>query len=259
MGDSGSASQRLKLARFFVNRGDLGPERIVFSPAQQGQMRKVLRLRDGDNVVACDGTGTAVLAALRHAGPVIWGEPLAVLPEAAPPRRAVWLYASALRGDRMAWLLQKGTEIGVRGFVLVRFAHTQPAEYAARHDRYAAIVREAAEQCERALLPAVEGPMPFTEALAHSATQDGAARFLLDEAERDVSLRVSLAALPQPGTAGDAVYLFAGPEGGLTGNERESAARAGLRAVSLGSAILRSETAALTGALLALAASGDIG
>jgi 16S rRNA (uracil1498-N3)-methyltransferase len=203
-------------------------------------------------VIVCDGSGAAYLTSLHLAGTAVWGEVIAPLPVPPPPRRVVWLYQSALRGDRFAWLLQKGTEIGVRGFVPIRFARTQPADYAARHDRYLAIVREAAEQSERALLATVAPPMPFDEALRHSASQP-ATRLLLDEAERTVPLTRALAA------AGDTVCLFVGPEGGLDETERAGARGAGLQPVGLGPAILRSETAGLVAATLALAASGDLG
>jgi 16S rRNA (uracil1498-N3)-methyltransferase len=252
MGDAGGPPDRSSLHRFFVAPGDLEAGRVAFSPAQQAQIRRVLRLREGDRVIVCDDSGAAYLTSLHLAGHTVWGEVVATLPAPPPPRRAVWLYQSALRGDRFSWLLQKGTEIGVRGFVPVRFARTQPADYAARHDRYLAIVREAAEQCERALLPTVAPPMPFEEALHRSAGQP-ASRLLLDEAERAVPLTRALA------TTGDTVCLFIGPEGGLDETERTAARAAGLQPVGLGPAILRSETAGLVAATLALAASGDLG
>jgi 16S rRNA (uracil1498-N3)-methyltransferase len=76
---------------------------------------------------------------------------------------------------------------------------------------------------------------------------------LLDEYECSASLRDALA------QAGPVVRLLIGPEGGLDGEERDLARQAGLRTVSLGSHILRSETAGLVAAALALGASGDLG
>ncbi len=209
-------------------------------------------MRSGDQVIVCDGTGDEVIAEIRYEGKDAWAVPMERRPGKVHPRRSVWLYPSALRGDRFTWLLQKVTEIGVSGVVPVLYAHTQPADYSARHDRRAAIMREAAEQSERATLPDLALPTPFAAALS----QCDPAReicLLLDETEHTCSLNTIL------GRAGTVVRLFVGPEGGLTDLERESAVSAGLIRTSLGSPILRSETAGIVGVALALAASGDLG
>jgi 16S rRNA (uracil1498-N3)-methyltransferase len=78
-------------------------------------------------------------------------------------------------------------------------------------------------------------------------------RLLLDERERSASLREAL----DPGCL--IVSVFAGPEGGLTENERSSAVAAGLVPVSLGARVLRSETAGLVASILVLGSHGDIG
>lgn len=253
MGDAGAAPDRAGLHRFFVDPSALTTGRIVFDAAQQQQLRRVLRLRDGDRVVVCPGDGTERVTVLRVAGTTVWGEPGDSYPGLGEPARDVWLYQSALRGDRFTWLLQKGTEIGVHGFVPVLFRYTQPADYRTRLERYGAVVREAAEQSGRARLPAILPAQPFAEALAASGTSPGALRLLLDERETELSLRSALSADHAT------VCLFVGPEGGLGDDERALAHAHGVQSVGLGRRILRSETAGLIGAALALAASGDLG
>jgi 16S rRNA (uracil1498-N3)-methyltransferase len=227
-------------------------ERITFEAEQSHQIRRVLRMRVGDLVIVCDGSGDQVIAEIRLDGKDAWAMPLERKPGRARPRRSVWLYPSALRGDRFTWLLQKVTEIGVAGVVPVLYTHTQPADYSARHDRHAAIMREAAEQSERATLPDLALPTEFAAALSHCDPERETC-LLLDENERIRSLNASL------GRVGTVVRLFVGPEGGLTDRERESALSAGLTQVSLGSAIMRSETAGIIAVVLALSASGDLG
>ncbi|HWE62781.1 MAG TPA: RsmE family RNA methyltransferase [Chloroflexota bacterium] len=253
MGDAGDAIERAGLHRFFVEPSALDEARVIFTTAQQQQLRRVLRLRAGDRVVVCPGDGTEAIVTLHLEGPLVWGEPRGRAAGRAEPARDVWLYQSALRGERFTWLLQKGTEIGVRGFVPVLFQHTQTANYAARADHYRAVIREAAEQCERTRLPDLLPAQPFAAALAQSAAHADATRLLLDERESTNSLR---AAVTQ---AGAPICLFVGPEGGLHEEERALAHAAGMQPVSLGRRILRSETAGLIGAALALAASGDLG
>jgi 16S rRNA (uracil1498-N3)-methyltransferase len=226
---------------------------VAFTPAQQQQIRRVLRLRPGDQVIVCPGDGSEIMVALRSDGAQVWGEPFEQHPGLPEPACAVWLYQSALRGDRFTWLLQKGTEIGVRGFVPVVFRHTQPADYDARADHFRAVIREAAEQCRRTRLPTLLPAQSYAEALGHARASCEATCLLLDEQETSVTLH---AALPQ---APSTVCLFIGPEGGLHGDERAQALAAGVRPVSLGRRVLRSETAGLIGAAITLAASGDLG
>ena len=293
--------------RFFVAAGAVTAAGVAFSAEQQQQIRRVLRLREGERVIACPGDGTELIVILRVAGQAVSGEIDAVRSGLPEPRRPVWLYQSALRGDRFTWLLQKGTEIGVAGFVPVRYRYTQVADYATKLGRYLAVVREAAEQCGRSTLPAVLPALQFEAALA--STPPGSLRLLLDEDERAASLVDALAEQHQadsnlaadesndsphpvavsgtsmpsaPGTAVPVALpfdrsrrlvdrsrrpmlqsvplcLFVGPEGGLHPDERALALAAGVAPVSLGGRVLRSETAGLVAATLALAASGDLG
>jgi len=252
MGDLSGAAPRLAAPRFFVDPVAVTAERVSLTAEQQHQIRRVLRLRAGDPIVACDGSGDEIVAALAMAGHEVWAVPVERRPGRAAPSRSVWLYQSALRGDRFSWLLQKGTEVGVAGFVPVLFQRTQGADYLGRATRYQAIVREAAEQCERATLPEVRDAQSFSVAVSACDPRRELC-LLLDERERERSLRAALA------PAISVVRLYIGPEGGLTEEERRVAQAHGLSSVSLGGAILRSETAGLAAAILALGASEDLG
>ncbi|HVC81596.1 MAG TPA: 16S rRNA (uracil(1498)-N(3))-methyltransferase [Chloroflexota bacterium] len=252
MGDPGGAAPRLAAPRFFVAPAAVAAEHVSLTEEQQHQIRRVLRLRPGDPIIACDGSGDEIVATLTMAGRDVWAVPVERRQGRAIPSRSVWLYQSALRGDRFTWLLQKGTEVGVAGFVPVLFQRTQSADYAGRALRYQAIAREAAEQSERATLPHVWDVQPFSAAVS-SCNPARELCLLLDERERHRSLRAALA------PAISVVRLFIGPEGGLTEQERQLAQLQGLLPVSLGSAILRSETAGLAAAILALGASEDLG
>jgi 16S rRNA (uracil1498-N3)-methyltransferase len=252
MGDSGGDPDRLSVPRFFVKPTAATAERVAFEADQSHQIRRVLRMRSGDPIIVCDGTGDEIRAEIRFDGKDVWAIPIERRPGRRPPSRSVWLYPSALRGDRFTWLLQKVTEIGVAGVVPVLYAHTQPADYAARQARHTAVVREAAEQSERTILPELASPTTYAEALSQCAP-DREICLLLDERERTRSLNADLT------RAGAVVRIFVGPEGGLTDRERALAVSKGLTPVSLGQAILRSETAGMVGVALALSASNDLG
>lgn len=254
MGNPPGEADLAGLHRFFVAPDAIDADRVRFIPEQAQQIRRVLRLASGERVIVCPGDGREGLAILQVAKDSVSGVVERWLPGNAEPSCAVWLYQSALRGDRFTWLLQKGTEIGVRGFVPVRFRYTQQAEYANRLDRYRAVVREAAEQCGRSMLPAVPAAQGYTDALGAKTEAPSALRLLLDERERTCSLREAITGAG----ALRIVHLFVGPEGGLHPDEREQARAHGLQTVSLGRRILRSETAGVVAATLVLAAAGDL-
>lgn len=249
MGDTGGRPDGSSYPRFFVAPSAIAEDRITFTSAQQHQLRSVLRQKDGMRVVVCDGSGREIVCELASVRGSFYAMALDYRAGLREPACRVSLFQSALRGDRFTWLLQKGTEIGVSRFVPTIFARTQPSDYAHRMDRYQAIVREAAEQSERPVLPLIQPPTTFSQSLKLS---DGL-RLLLDEHARQTSLRESLAA----GSADVSIYV--GPEGGIVDAERAEAIAAGIVCVSLGARILRSETAGLVAATIVLAWSNDLG
>jgi 16S rRNA (uracil1498-N3)-methyltransferase len=159
------------------------------------------------------------------------------IPAAAAPR--VILLLAVFKFDRMEWAIEKCTELGVSQIVPV-IAHRTDAHLACaatkRVDRWRKIVLQSAEQSRRNIPPEIDVPITLTQALLLA----GAARIVLSEAEREIQLRDAVAAH----TEGD-VALAIGPEGGWTEGERHIFAKAGWISASLGSTILRSETAAI--------------
>ena len=233
--------------RFFVPAGTLRARNITLSGGLARRLARVLRLRRGDRVVLTEGgerefevelTGVSANAVTG----VVIGDRLSP-PE---PSIAVVLYQSLIRPNRFDIALEKGTELGVARFVPVINARSQIDEASrGRTERWQRLVVEAAEQCGRGRLPAIDPPLPFGEALA------SAPGLLLVpyEAERANRLADYLRALPQrPQT----VSLFIGPEGGYTGEEITLARGAGAVLVTLGRQVLRSETAGVVAAAIVL-------
>ena len=137
-------------------------------------------------------------------------------------------------------MLEKATELGVERVVPVEAGRSERGlEQAAakRMARWNRIVREASEQSRRAHLPEIAAPVNLAGALKIEAAH----RYVLEEAEAP---RV-LPTLPALRQSGDLVAVLVGPEGGWTDREREQIASSNWRPVSLGSQILRAETAAI--------------
>jgi 16S rRNA (uracil1498-N3)-methyltransferase len=253
MGDARSQTGHHAFSRFFVSPAAVTSDRVTFTKAQQHQIKRVLRLSEGVQVLVFDGSGDEIRAELHFSTTEVWASPLERRQGRPEPTCRVRLYQSALRGDRFSWLLQKGTEIGISVFVPVLFARTQHADYSGRLDRYTAVVQEAAEQCERSRLPVIAPVSPFPDLLQERPDMAPCQRLLLDERERSESLLDAVTSDCLD------VGIFVGPEGGLTEAERSKAVAAGVTPVLLGSRVLRSETAGLIAAALVLGAHGDLG
>ena len=167
-------------------------------------------------------------------------------PVAADPSLPVTLVLSVFKFDRMEWALEKATELGVATLAPVVAQRTekhlaQSAEK--RVERWRRIVHEAAQQSRRSDRPVVEAPVKLA---SRAQLPAAAVRIVLAEQERATTLRQALMEVIE--ASGDqlpALEIAVGPEGGWTATEVELFTANGWRAVSLGTRILRAETAAI--------------
>ena len=195
-------------------------------------LRRVLRLRDGDVVTVTDGAGR--WRPCRLIGDAF--EPTAEVSVVDAPVAPVTVAVAPPKGDRLEWLVQKCTEVGVDHIVVVaaeRSVVRWDGERAARHvDRLRRVAAEAAMQSRRVWLPTVLGPMPAAEVLPGAVAAEPGGR---------------------PLSPSDTVVAI-GPEGGWSPAELALAADT----VSLGDTILRVETAAVVAATLLCSARAAI-
>ena len=227
------------------------PRLFVDQPLSQGlsvavdgsYLAAVLRLGPGDKVKLFDDRSGEWLAEISETGKkrVI----LAVL-ERLRERESVpdlWLAFAPVKRGRIDWLVEKATELGIARLVPVLTQRTIVDRL--NLDRLRAHAIEAAEQCERTALPALDQPRKLF-ALLDSWPPERALYFA-DEGGGE-------AFAPTPGPAA----ILIGPEGGFTDDERSTIrALAQARPVSLGPRILRADTAALAAISLWMAAAGD--
>ena len=245
------------MPRVFVPSEAVGAESVRFDAAEAHHLRRVLRLRPGAVVEATDGTGrlyTIRLVALDAEGG--WG---AIEARAEPDREspcAITLAQAILKGDRMSWLIQKATELGVARIVPMETARVvaRPATgTAARHTRWERIAREAVKQCGRVVVPAIDRPRGFMDVAREVASEHDVAWILWEGGGRPLAGAAAETASPAR------VLLLIGPEGGFTPEEVVLAEGAGARLVSLGPRVLRAESAGLTAVALCQFLFGDLG
>jgi len=199
----------------------------VPEPDDAHHLFRVLRLRDGEVVTVSDGLGgwrcTEVAGtALRPTGEEV---------REAQAKQCT-IAAAIPKGDRLEWMVQKLTEIGVSRIVLVHCARSVvrwPAERAERQlQRLGRVAREAAAQSRRTWLPVLEGPLAF-------ATVAGIPGAVLADPDGEPLVEASVVVI--------------GPEGGFTDEELG----VGPAKVRLADTVLRVETAALLAAARVLA------
>ncbi len=165
----------------------------------------------------------------------------------------VTLLLAIFKFDRMEWAIEKCTELGVARIVPVIAQRTDrhlSVAAAKRLERWRRIAREAAEQSRRLAPPEIAPPMKLKNALSAA----GDLRIVLAETEQGTMLKEALRQKPQA----PVTVLAVGPEGGWTQDELHLFASAGWILASLGSTILRAETAAIAGMAIVIAERDEV-
>ena len=216
---------------------------------------QVLRLQPGDSLTLFDGQGgqwqATVLTMGRSRVQVRVDAHQALEREAA---RLVWLAVGMPANERMDWLVEKATEIGVAGIVPLHTAHgvlrLQGERAQKKQTHWQAVAQAACEQCGRNRLPEVLPVQDIARWLAAPVPAGMAAEPLtcvLSLADGTRPLAEVLAGV----APGRPVLFLSGAEGGLAPAEDAQARAAGFVPVTLGPRILRAETAALAALTLA--------
>ncbi len=229
-------------ARLIVPKVPGAGERVVLSPREAGHAR-ARRLARGDALVLLDGSGAeghGSVVEIDRDRVEVEIEQVFPAPKAGPEMR---LGIAGLRPERLAWVVEKATELGTRRITLLRSDRTQAFRASGElFSRLTRVAQEAAKQSQSARWPVFEGPLDLADFLAR---EDAGSRIVLDP---------SGAPLPVELPADAPVTLCVGPEGGWTAKEHEEARRTGWSICSLPAGKLRAETAVIAGLALVRAA-----
>jgi 16S rRNA (uracil1498-N3)-methyltransferase len=230
---------------------DVGPGAVVEVTGDEAHHAvAVRRLREGEQVVLTDGSGTRATGTVSSTGKRVFAVAVDVVETVERPRPTVTVVQALPKGERGELAVEVLTEVGVDRIVpwaAARSVAVWRGERATRsHAKWQATAREAAKQARRAWHPEVSALASTAEVTALVAAAD-LALVLHEEAS------TGLGALDLP--EGD-VLLVVGPEGGLTAEEVATFEAAGAHAVRLGTEVLRTSTAGLA-AVAALLARTD--
>ena len=245
--------------RFLVDSADLTGERAFIRGGELHHLLRVLRLKPGDAVSVFDGAGRGYKGQVET---LTRDEALVshLTPEdpSAEPAVSLTLLQSMPHGDRMDFIVEKATELGV-GRVIPVVSERSVLKTAGsgwgRLERFRRIAVSSAKQSGRLIVPVIDDPVRFESAVAWTPAGGNvgpAGRVVFHPGAGP------LEAILQSGRALSAVAVLIGPEGGFAPSEIEMAVGAGWGAAGIGSRILRADTAALAALTLVQKALGAL-
>ena len=245
------------MTRFFYGAHQLQDGGNVLLEGEDAHhLVRVLRSTPGDTVELCDESGSCRQAVIENItkesvscrlGEFLCGNEASV---------RFTLAFGMLKGEKNELVFQKGTELGAAGFMPFFSERTvvrPDKDKETRRQRWQKIVRAAAGQSRRNIIPGLAPPCSWQELLNQAKRFDRVVFFW--EGEGDRPLQAAL----QDIIAGHNVLLVTGPEGGFSEGEAREATAAGFQPATLGPRILRAETAALTALAVSLYQAGEMG
>lgn len=254
MGDVGlgAIDTAVSLPRFLVTPAVLsGPQAVL--TGRELQHLRARRLRVGSKLVLADGAGRqrhGVVAAMdRHRAVIQIADEQPLQRDA---RLRLTLAQAVLKSDKLDWVIEKATELGVTELVVFTSERAIGRVTGDRHARWTRLARSAAQQCQRSTLPLITGPVSFDQLVARSVE---ALRLFFWEQQPSGGMTAVYRQHPRAAS----VLAVIGPEGGFSVREAERAASTGFDLVGLAPRILRAETAAIAAVSLCQFLWGDLG
>ncbi|WP_066064074.1 16S rRNA (uracil(1498)-N(3))-methyltransferase [Neobacillus soli] len=235
------------MQRYFVKHRAID-ERFSIDEDDRHHIVKVMRMQIGDQIICVDSEGKQAVCRLAEitdtsvvADVVQWKDEVPELPI------SITIASGLPKGDKLEWIIQKGTELGAHQFLPFSAARSvvkwDEKKAAKKIERWQKIAKEAAEQSHRTLLPKVFSAVSF-KALLEKSNDFHYKLAAFEEESRNGETSVLSSTLNQM-KKGESLLLVFGPEGGLTDDEVGLLRNNGFAICGLGPRILRTETAPL--------------
>ncbi|MDR1002196.1 MAG: 16S rRNA (uracil(1498)-N(3))-methyltransferase [Oscillospiraceae bacterium] len=243
------------MPRFFVNSSDIQGDFITISGDDASHITKSLRMKAGQSVTVCDTRNTDYICTISEigAGSVFLHIESRERTQ-SEPHVSVTLYQGYPKGDKLEFITEKAVELGAMEVVPVVTARSvaRPDRKSAekKHERLCRHALEAAKQCGRGIIPKISLPVKFS-AIGDLLGRHDLLIFCYEGGGRPLSKVMG-------GSSASDIGVIIGPEGGFDPSEAETLASLGAVTVSLGSRILRTETAALAALTAVMFARGEM-
>lgn len=234
--------------RFFIEPQELSAgDKIKLTGEDARHISFSLRARHGEQYILCDTCNYEYKCVITDiTADAVEFELLEKNPCKAEPTVKVTLFQALVKGDKFDAVVQKAVELGVEKIVPVLsercVSRPDAKQLEKKIDRWNKISKSAAMQCARASIPEVTSPVSFREAIDMISHAD--CGFICYEAEPHEPMKQIFTKCSENKTA-ETYSFFIGPEGGISAAEADFAKQSGVPLASLGSRILRTETAPL--------------
>jgi 16S rRNA (uracil1498-N3)-methyltransferase len=256
-------SNCVRLTRVFIE-GALQSGSVVELPRETGaHLAKVLRARSGDEVVLFNGDGCEFIGAIEKVQGLRVSASIGAarsIDRESPFR--LTLVQSIPRGDRMDFIVQKATELGVERIVPVlsqrSVVRLDESQSASKQAHWRAVAVSACEQCGRNRVPSVDAPRPLLNYLGSLAQTAGEVLRLVLEPERARQSQVPARSINGSLGLASRAEIAIGPEGGFASEELEAFDLSAFARLTLGPRVLRTETAAIAAIAVLQARFGDM-
>ena len=250
----------LQMRRFFINTDEISGRTVKISGSDAGHIINVLRLGAGDIISLCDGKGHEAEAVIRETCRGVVTADLRndmIFDETGSNIVDITLFQAVPKGDKMDFIVRKAVELGVNRVVPIVTRRTVVkidnfADYP-KTNRWKRIAVEASKQCGRKVLPVVDAPASFETCMEMAGKMD-LCIIPYEKTERTGLKEV----LREYSPAGKSTGVIIGPEGGFEPAEIETAVSRGLKPVSLGRNVLRTETAGMVAVSILMYEAGEI-
>ena len=229
---------------FFVEPHQIGAEEIRIEGADVNHIRNVLRMKPGEEILISSREGGDYFCRVEELEPEYVSAKILEEWENKELPARIHLFQGLPKGDKMELIIQKAVELGAAGVIPVATRNAvvklDAKKAEAKIRRWQAIAESAAKQSKRSYIPQVGPVMSLKEAFSYIEEQKFDLRMIPYELEKGMDgTKTVLEAL----APGQQVAVFIGPEGGFDEEEIQLALKMGVKPVSLGKRILRTETA----------------
>ncbi len=231
------------MPKFFTARENISDTQIIIDSEDAKHIKKVLRLDKGDEITVCDGRGVDYSTVISE---IADNRIICDIKDSCTcdtePEVKVTLYQGLPKASKMEYIIQKTTELGITRIVPVKLSRCvvkleNAAAEKKKTERWQKIAYEAAKQSGRGVIPEVSEPMTLSEAMEDMKTSELV--FVPYECETETRLKD---VVEDDKTVKNVSFII-GPEGGFDITEIEKLKSAGIKTITLGRRILRTETA----------------
>lgn len=243
--------------KFFVDESQIEGINIKIIDKDVKHIRDVLRLKLNSNIIISSNNINYLCEIANIEKHEIISRIISKSEGVSEPQVEIILYQGLSKGNKMDFILQKGTEIGVKDFYpvatnrsIVKISELKKEQ--GKLDRWNLITEEAAKQCKRDYIPKVNGILSFDDMIKLLDKEENI--IVAYENEDGLTIGQGLKQI-----SANKIHLIIGPEGGFEEEEIEKLKQIGAKIVTLGHRILRTETAGFVASTIILYELGNLG